>query len=329
MEININKLKQKVEEAIRSSQNKPFIVSVMGQTGVGKSSLTNAIFNTKFDTDPVKPCTKNIQSVEISNKQGDKMIFNDLPGIGESEVADEYYISEYVKIIKVSDVVLWLFHGDNRSVRFDLENLQKIMSKLSEKEKFQFMSKITFALSKVDLITPPAWYYVLRNTGNFFLPSTETQKILELKQQYYLETILAPFSNYIVSRTPNTSNFKSKIEGFSLSEDKDFVLYKGYLSTNKVKELSEKYPKHKDIFIRLSENYRVIPTSTIFKYNLSLLVTSIMNKINDDAIFRIEKFIDDENISKVPKSKALSLSNIIVYDSSTKNEIFNLSKLKI
>ncbi|NOX45659.1 MAG: hypothetical protein GXO89_01615, partial [Chlorobi bacterium] len=314
MEFDINTLKQKVEEAIKEYKNKPFVVSVMGQTGVGKSSLTNAIFNTKFDTDPVKPCTKSIQSVEILNKNGDRMIFNDLPGIGESEVADEHYIAEYVKIIKVSDVVLWLFHGDNRSVRFDIENLKKIMSKLSEEERFNFMSKITFALSKVDLITPPAWYYVLKNSGNFFLPCNETKKILKLKKQYYLDAILEPFARYILSRTPNTSNFNKNIEGFSLSEDREFVIYKGYLTTEKVEDLSQEFPNQKEIFLRLHENYSVVPTSTIFKYNLSLLVTSILNKINDGAIFRIEKFIDDENISVVPIEKALTLGNIIVYD---------------
>lgn len=329
MEFDINSLKQKVDNAIKDYKSKPFIVSVMGQTGVGKSSLTNAIFNTQFEIDAVKPCTKKIQSIEITNKNGDKMIFNDLPGIGESEAADEYYISEYVKIIKVSDVILWLFHGDNRSVRFDIENLNKIVSKLDENERFQFMSKITFALSKVDLIVPPAWYYIINSSGNFFMPDSETKRVLELKQQYYLETILEPFSNYIISRTPNTSNFKENIEGFTTTNDGEFIVYKGFLTSTKTDNLSRRYPNHKDIFYRLNENYSVVPTSTIFRYNLSLLITSIMNKINDDAIFRIENFIEDEQINVVPPEKALKLSNIIVYDSITKREKYNLSNYKI
>lgn len=329
MEHNINSLKQKVEDALKDYKSRPFVVSIMGQTGVGKSSLTNAIFNTQFKTDPIKPCTKHIQSVEISNKNGNKMIFNDLPGIGESEIADEHYISEYIKIIKLSDVVVWLFHGDNRSVRFDIENLQKILSKFQELEKFNFMSKITFALSKVDLITPPAWYYVIKKTGNFFIPSKETKKILEMKQQYYLETILDPFSKYIISRTPNISNLDQKIDGFSISDDNEFVSYRGFLNSTDVKRLSSQYPNHTEIFNRLNENYSVVVSSTVFRYNLSSLLTSIMNKINDEAIFRIENFMDDENINIVPIDKALKLGNIIVYDSDTRSERYNLLTAKI
>jgi predicted GTPase len=63
-----------IQEELIAQRNKPFVVSIMGQTGVGKTSLINALFNTKLRVDAVRPTTKEIERVTIKNAKGHMII---------------------------------------------------------------------------------------------------------------------------------------------------------------------------------------------------------------------------------------------------------------
>src|SRR6476661_2745389 len=90
----IERLKKEAIESFVKAANAPFIVAVIGQTGVGKSSLINALFNTDLKTDPVKPTTMTVEKVVVKGNKGD-LWFYDLPGIGESSEADQRYLEDY------------------------------------------------------------------------------------------------------------------------------------------------------------------------------------------------------------------------------------------
>ncbi len=124
----VNQIAQEVSNAIKAEADKPLKVSIMGQTGVGKSSLLNALFNTKLKTDPIRPCTKEIEQLSVKGNSGHELLFYDLPGIGESEEADKQYLEQYSEKLKESDVVLWAIHADSRSVAFDVASLDKLLS---------------------------------------------------------------------------------------------------------------------------------------------------------------------------------------------------------
>ena len=74
--------------------NKPYTISFFGQTGFGKSTLINALFGAKFNTDPLVSCTKELYSVTKLTEEGNLITVYDTPGIGEfssNSVYEEYY----------------------------------------------------------------------------------------------------------------------------------------------------------------------------------------------------------------------------------------------
>lgn len=77
----VKQLVKAVQIEINAARQKPFKIAVLGQTGYGKSSLINALFGTNLKTDPVKPCTKKVEKIEVKNDKGDCLWFY---GIGLS-----------------------------------------------------------------------------------------------------------------------------------------------------------------------------------------------------------------------------------------------------
>src|SRR5687767_9908288 len=94
-------------------------VAVMGQTGVGKSSLLNALFDVSLQVGDVRPTTMEPLPVEVRGPSGRPLVFWDMPGIGESAAADARYLELYRRRLLDSDVVLWALHADIRSTTTD------------------------------------------------------------------------------------------------------------------------------------------------------------------------------------------------------------------
>ena len=127
-----SKQEKEIKDRIENERNKPLIVVVMGQTGVGKSSLINALFGTKLKTNDTEPETKHPEKHIEKGSDGSELWFWDMPGIGESSSADAGYLNDYRQKILEADVALWLCHADSRSVTFDIEAIQKILADLTD-----------------------------------------------------------------------------------------------------------------------------------------------------------------------------------------------------
>lgn len=126
-------------------------IGIFGKTGVGKSSLCNALFGKEVcQIDDIEACTRNIQEVMINfDKSGNGIKLIDVPGVGESTSRDEEYSTLYAKLLPELDLVLWLIKSDDRALASD-ENFYKNIVKPHVKEGKPFF----FVLNQVDKIEP-------------------------------------------------------------------------------------------------------------------------------------------------------------------------------
>jgi len=322
----LKRVQEDIIKRVKDIEQRPFRVSVIGQTGVGKSSLINALFGTKLKTNAVQPCTKEIEEIPIKNPQGNTLLFYDLPGIGESEEADSTYLQRYREHLEHSDVVLWAIHADNRSVMFDLQALKKLINDYDRDRQAVLVSKLTFVLTKADVLHPPAWRMLRLGKDAKFLPSEETAKVLEQKAEYYQRIFLKPYGDLLVSKTYNDCNFSLPVEGFSF--DSYLVYYNGYMDLAKVKSLKEKYPRYSEVFDRLHQNYQVIPCSSLFRFNLNKLMLVTINKLgHDEATLKLKSFLNREALDSVSLDKARQFCNLVVLDPQKRETLFDFAEL--
>lgn len=320
--------RKKVEDKLEQIKRDPFQVSILGQTGVGKSSLLNALFGTNLKTDPVRPCTKEIEKVVIKGHKGYELWFFDLPGIGESNKADEEYLSQYRETFVKSDVVIWAFHSDSRSVTFDLDALSNILSPFNDVEQGELISKVTFVMTKADTISSQPWIFSKQGKNGFFAPSGEVRDILQQKALYYQESFLHPYGTFLISRTHNKEEITT-IAHSQISCNEFFVEYKGWLNNDLLAGLKKQHPEYSSVFDRLYDNYQVIPCSSRLKLNLYRLMLVIVNKLGSEAIARFKNFIHGDSLDQIKIDTAKEFCNMIVIDPAKKVKLFDLRDMKL
>jgi small GTP-binding protein len=127
-------------------------VMFIGKTGYGKSTTLNNICGHKyFETDDVESCTKQLLSCEYKISQTKEHYFSlcDLPGIGESSVADEKYISWYDSMLRKSACVVYILRADQRDFAIDEKIINTIVTS-NEKT----TAKLVIGLNYADKIEP-------------------------------------------------------------------------------------------------------------------------------------------------------------------------------
>lgn len=125
-------------------------IMFIGKTGYGKSTTLNKLVGKHvFETSDVSVCTKELDTAMYRiNKSPSFLMVSDLPGVGESNYADNHYYEWYKEMLDASQVVVYLLRADQRDFAVD----EMIFSNLFGDEESR--KKVLIAINYADKIEP-------------------------------------------------------------------------------------------------------------------------------------------------------------------------------
>ena len=137
---------------------KSYKVCFIGRTGNGKTSLINRLFGTKFSTDPLISCTKELYSVSFMLPEGktyEAVTVYDTPGIGEFS-SDAHYMRFYEDAVCNADCIVLVTTFDRTDAP-----VQRFLKKLRECINPNKEVRFIVALNHIDskIITDSAGEY--------------------------------------------------------------------------------------------------------------------------------------------------------------------------
>lgn len=147
----------------------PIRVAMIGESGVGKTSTINALFNTKLPVSHFGSCTQNAEMVETMTPKGVPLEIIDMPGLWAGEKETRKHWKTYREVLPTADCVIWVISAGDRA----LEGMQKALETMSTFLRSEIVDSIVFAINKSEHMHPEDW------NSSVNLPSCEQQINLE------------------------------------------------------------------------------------------------------------------------------------------------------
>lgn len=147
----------------------PIRVAMIGESGVGKTSTINALFNTNLPVSHFGSCTQNAELVKTMTPKGVPLEIIDMPGLWAGEQETRKHWKTYRDVLPTADCVIWVISAGDRA----LEGMQKALKTMSSFLRPEIIDNIVFAINKAEHMHPEDW------NSSVNLPSYEQQINLE------------------------------------------------------------------------------------------------------------------------------------------------------
>ncbi len=178
---DMDSILRQIDEKIANEP--PPRVALIGETGVGKSSTLNSLFNAGLEISHTEACTQEAAEIrvplgsmlasemKIDTVEADlgELVVYDMPGLGEGLGARDQHLATYDEILRRVDAALWILDAPDRMIEYAQVEMARLDKTLTE--------YMTFALNKVDTVHPgeTAWYAPAN------LPSPEQEGNIKLR----------------------------------------------------------------------------------------------------------------------------------------------------
>lgn len=195
-------IKKIIEHKVSNIRNYTCDVGIFGVTGVGKSSLCNALFGRDVAAiSDVAACTREPQSILIKSNQGDGGInLIDVPGLGETQERDAEYFELYKKISPNLDLIVWVIKADDRAYSGSQKAYNDILKPNLKN------CPVIFVINQVDKLPPLQNWDIVNN-----IPGESQKTNIKLKIQEVSKAFNVPVDSIIDASVSNEYNMVSVI----------------------------------------------------------------------------------------------------------------------
>ncbi|MEG0867311.1 MAG: GTPase [Hafnia sp.] len=154
------------------------VIGIMGKTGVGKSSLCNALFRSEVcAVNAVEACTRQPQRIRL--RFGNHFLtLVDLPGVGESQARDGEYRELYRELIPQLDMVLWVLKADDRAFSVEEKFYREVFAQYNGP-----LPSVLWVLNQVDKTEPAEQWNWLSAQPSALQAERITQKQVAVARQ--------------------------------------------------------------------------------------------------------------------------------------------------
>ena len=252
-------------------------IGVMGKTGVGKSSLCNAIFQQDVcKVSHVEACTRTLEELKI-DVGGRKLTIIDLPGVGESSERDAEYKTLYEEQIPNLDLILWVIKADDRALAPDEYFYKNVIKPLNAEE------KILFVINQADKIEPS---YEWNQSDK--KPSSNQINNLEAKEIDIYSRLFETSNGCIAVSAPLKYNIDKLVKKMilRLPNKSKAAVYSTLREENKTKEAKDESKKG------FTETVKDVLDDVIDYAPIPKVVKEPLKKVKDYICDKISSFFD-------------------------------------
>ncbi|HHT9005586.1 TPA: GTPase family protein [Burkholderia cenocepacia] len=206
-EENQEQLINDISEKIRKIRSYTPKVGVFGNSGIGKSSLCNALFGKDVaKISDVEACTRKPQEILIgsSNGQGG-IVLIDVPGIGEDPAHQKEYTDLYKSLAPELDLVMWLIKADDRNYASGLDAYAEVFG--SENS-----PPVIFVITQTDKTNPNKhWDHVAyepgeKQIGNIAIKERDVSKRFDISARNIISIAVEVEDEKLTGKTYNLQN---------------------------------------------------------------------------------------------------------------------------